>query len=193
MHQHHPGPDDTDLARPDVPSELERMVAALGETLEHLPIAICICDLNGTIVQYNRHALEIWARTPAPGETHQHFTAGSRFYRADGQLLSPPEVPMAKALRTELPVREQEITVERQDGSRVVTVVNINPLKDSQGALLGAVNCFRDITDRKRIAEALKRSQEDLREQEQRLAATYEHAAIGIAEIAGDGRFLRVN
>ena len=30
-------------------------------------------------------------------------------------------------------------------------------------------------------------------EQEQRLAATYEHAAIGISEIAPDGHFLRVN
>jgi PAS domain S-box-containing protein len=30
-------------------------------------------------------------------------------------------------------------------------------------------------------------------EQEQRFAATYEHAAIGISEIAPDGRFLRVN
>ena len=40
---------------------------------------------------------------------------------------------------------------------------------------------------------ALEESQRLAREQEQRLAATYEHAAIGIAEIAPDGRFLRVN
>jgi len=39
----------------------------------------------------------------------------------------------------------------------------------------------------------LEQSQQLAREQEQRLAATYEHAAIGISEVAPDGRFLRVN
>ena len=36
-------------------------------------------------------------------------------------------------------------------------------------------------------------SQQDLRQQEERWNATYEHAAIGIVEIDADGRFLRVN
>jgi PAS domain S-box-containing protein len=40
---------------------------------------------------------------------------------------------------------------------------------------------------------ALERSRLHALEQEQRFAATYEHAAIGISEIAPDGRFLRVN
>jgi PAS domain S-box-containing protein len=40
---------------------------------------------------------------------------------------------------------------------------------------------------------ALERSRLQALEQEQRFAATYEHAAIGISEIAPDGRFLRVN
>jgi PAS domain S-box-containing protein len=41
--------------------------------------------------------------------------------------------------------------------------------------------------------DALDRSQHDLREQEERWAATYEHAAIGIVELDADGRFMRVN
>ena len=59
--------------------------------------------------------------------------------------------------------------------------------------MVGVVNCFQDISELRRIHEALDRSQRELREQEQRLAATYEHAAIGIVEIDADGRFLRVN
>ena len=41
--------------------------------------------------------------------------------------------------------------------------------------------------------DALEQSRLRALEQEQRLAATYEHAAIGISEIAPDGHFLRVN
>ena len=59
--------------------------------------------------------------------------------------------------------------------------------------MFGVVTCFQDITDRKRIYEALQRSQQDLQQQEQRWNATYEHAAIGIVEIDAEGRFLRVN
>jgi PAS domain S-box-containing protein len=59
--------------------------------------------------------------------------------------------------------------------------------------VVGAVNCFLDITERKRIDVVLERSRQLALEQEQRLAATYEHAAIGITELAPGGNILRVN
>ena len=72
-------------------------------------------------------------------------------------------------------------------------LLNIDPLFDAQGKLIGAINCFQDVTERKRMVDALDRSQHDLREQEERWAATYEHAAIGIVELDAEGRFMRVN
>jgi PAS domain S-box-containing protein len=86
-----------------------------------------------------------------------------------------------------------ERIVERPDGSSLIVSVNIDPLYDAKGNLVGVVNCFLDITGRKRMDNALERSRLHALEQEQRFAATYEHAAIGISEIAPDGRFLRVN
>jgi len=59
--------------------------------------------------------------------------------------------------------------------------------------VIGAVYCVQDITQRRRAVVALEQSRQHALEQEQRLAATYEHAAIGISEIAPDGRVLRVN
>jgi PAS domain S-box-containing protein len=43
------------------------------------------------------------------------------------------------------------------------------------------------------MIDALDKSQHELREQEERWKATYEHAAIGIVELDAEGRFLRVN
>ena len=96
-------------------------------------------------------------------------------------------------LTTGTPVRDVERIVEHADGKRLIVSVNIDPLRNAKGELVGAVNCFLDITERKRADAALEHSRLHALEQEQRLAATYEHAAIGISEIAPDGQFLRVN
>ena len=90
-------------------------------------------------------------------------------------------------------MRDVERLVERADGARVAISVSIDPLFNAAGEVVGAVHCVQDITERKRAADALEQSRQHALEQEQRLAATYEHAAIGISEIDPDGRILRVN
>jgi PAS domain S-box-containing protein len=177
----------------DIPFALEETLRAADVVLDLLPVATCICDLQGRIVQYNRRALEIWGRAPQPGETHAHFIGASKFFRLDGQSLAPREIPMSEVLATGKAVRDEEVLVERPDGVRIMVEVSIDPLLDPRGHLLGAIQCFQDITERNRMHAELARYQLDLREHEQRLAATYEHAAIGIVETDADGRFLRVN
>ena len=159
--------------------------------LELLPIATFICDAKGTILQYNRHAVAVWGRPPDPGQTHDQFRESARFFELDGTPVARSMV--SEVLATGKPVRDVERIVERADGTRLIVSVNIDPLLNAKGDLVGAVNCFLDITERKRADAALERSRLHALEQEQRLAATYEHAAIGISEIAPDGHFLRVN
>ncbi len=65
--------------------------------------------------------------------------------------------------------------IERPDGSRVTVVVNIRPLKNGRGEVIGAINCFYDITVRKRsekeLAEVLAREQAANRAKDDFLAA----------------------
>ena len=174
-----------------IPSALGAMLRVSDGILDLLPIATFICDAKGTILQYNRHATAVWGRTPKPGQTHEQFTEHLRFFEMDGTPAA--QALVAEVLATGTPVRDVERIVERPDGTRFVVSVNVDPLHNAKGDLVGAVNCFLDITERKRIDDALEASRLHALEQEQRLAATYEHAAIGISEIAPDGRFLRVN
>ena len=174
-----------------IPSALGAMLRVSDGILDLLPIATFICDAKGTILQYNRHAVAVWGRTPKPGQTHEQFRESARYFELDG-------TPVARSMMTEVlasgtPVRDVERVVERPDGTRSIVSVNIDPLRNAKGQLVGAVNCFLDITERKRMDAALEVSRLHALEQEQRLAATYEHAAIGISEIAPDGHFLRVN
>ena len=176
---------------PVISLSLEQSLRASGEILELLPVATCICDLEGRIVQFNQRAVEIWGRTPERGQTHEQFTAASTFYAADGRKL--PESRVNQVLRTGVAIRDEEVGVDRMDGGRITVLLNIDPLLDARGKMVGVINCIQDITERKHVLDALDRSQQDLQQQEQRWNATYEHAAIGIVEIDAEGRFLRVN
>ncbi len=173
------------------PVALSAMLRASDGILDLLPVATFICDAQGVILQYNRRAVEIWGRVPAPGQTHDAFSGDTSFFELDGTPLS--RSMLSDVLAGGEPVRDVERIVRHGDGREVFVSVNIDPLRDAKGALVGAVNCFVDITERKRSDDALEHSRVRALEQEQRLAATYEHAAIGISEVDPEGRFLRVN
>jgi PAS domain S-box-containing protein len=51
---------------------------------------------------------------------------------------------MADVLATGQTVRDQEIAIERPDGTRIVALVNIEAIKDDSGRVIGAVNVFRE-------------------------------------------------
>ncbi|MCX7312719.1 MAG: PAS domain S-box protein [Alphaproteobacteria bacterium] len=172
-------------------ASLEQTLRASDEILELLPIATCVCDSGGSIVQYNQRAVELWGRAPDPGQTHDQFTAQCKFISGEGEEL--PRSKLAEVLQTGRSIRNEEVTVRRIDGSEIVVLLNIDPLIDGQGRMVGAINCFQDVTERRRMMDALDRNQHELREQEERWSATYEHAAIGIVELDAEGRFIRVN
>jgi PAS domain S-box-containing protein len=61
---------------------------------------------------------------------------------------------MADVLFGKIPeARDAEVQIERPDGSRIIVMVNIRPLKNNRGEIVGAINCFVDITERKHAEE----------------------------------------
>jgi PAS domain S-box-containing protein len=119
------------------------------QLFEQLPFAVYICDQEGLVLQYNRRAAELWGRSPTLGDPDERFCGSHRMFRPDGSLLPHHQCPMADVLRTSVSVRQQEVHIERPNGSRGIALVDIEAVKDSSGNIVGAVNCFQDITDRK--------------------------------------------
>ena len=116
---------------------------------EQLPFAIYVCDRDGLVLRYNHRAAELWGRTPKLGDPNERFCGSYKMFRPDGNLLPHHECPMADVLRTGVSVRQQEVHIERPDGMRGIALVDIEAVKDSDGNIVGAVNCFQDITERK--------------------------------------------
>jgi PAS domain S-box-containing protein len=117
---------------------------------EQLPFAVYVCDRNGLVLRYNRRAAELWGRSPKLGDPNERFCGSYRMFRPDGTLLPHHQCPMADVLRTGVSVREQEVHIERPDGLRGIALVDIEAVKDGDGNVVGAVNCFQDVTERKR-------------------------------------------
>jgi|SRR4051812_29923830 len=133
------------------------------------PIAVYSCDASGVIREYNNRAAELWGRKPAPGDTDERFCGSFKMYRPDGSFMPHEQCPMGDVLCGKVPgIHDGEVHIERPDGSRVVVIVNIAPLSDERGGIIGAINCFYDVTARKQAEQALRNAEEQ--RERQRLA-----------------------
>src|SRR5258708_4830363 len=128
-----------------------------------MPVAFYVCDTAGTIQSYNNRAIELWGREPKSGDTAQCYCGSLRLYSPDGMVVPHEESQMAEVLRTGIEARDLEVVIERPDGSCITALVNIVPLRNGNGELIGAMNCFQDITESKRAQKELQHSLGQLR------------------------------
>jgi hypothetical protein len=118
--------------------------------LDDISVAIYVCENpDGIITYHNKHAAKLWGCRPVLPDPSIRFCGSLRMIRPDGRVLPHSECPMANVLRTGIPVRDQEVVVECPDGTRHTVLVNITPALAEDKALLGAINIFLDITERK--------------------------------------------
>lgn len=158
---------ETARAKDETHRELQQIAVALRESEEHYrilfelgPVAVYSCDASGVVREFNHRAAELWGRTPAPGDTDERFCSSFKLFRPDGTLMSHEQCPMAEVVSGKVSeARDAEVLIERPDGSRITVIVNIRPLKNEQGEITGAINCFYDISERKRTEEVLRRSE----------------------------------
>lgn len=133
-------------------AESEKRLHAL---LHALPVGVYTTDAAGRITFFNETAAAMWGRRP---ELNSEQWCGSwRMYWPDGTALPHAECPMAVAIkeRRNLNGGGQEAVVERPDGTRVPFMAFPSVLRDSKGKVVGAVNMFVDITERKRNEEQI--------------------------------------
>jgi len=121
------------------------------------PVAVYSCDASGVIKRFNRRAVDLWGREPATNETDERFCGSFRLFGPDGRFMPHERCPMAEVISGKIAqVHDGEVVIERPDRSRVTVVVNIRPLKNEHGEVTGAINCFYDVTERKRAEEQLR-------------------------------------
>jgi PAS domain S-box-containing protein len=74
----------------------------------------------------------------------------------------------------------------RKDGSEFCVEWSVGPVRDERGKITGFISIQRDITERRRIEESLIESEGQLR-------SLFDLSTVGMAQVARDGRFVRIN
>ena len=155
-------------------AEREQLLALAKELFDQASDSIFIADLDGRFTEVNATACKMlgYAREELIGKTIV-------------DIIPPEDVPRLAATREYLlspgTVQVAEWTLLRKDGTPIPVEVSAKILPDGRWQAF-----VRDISERKRIERALQESEE-------RFRLTIDEAPIGMALVALDGRFVRVN
>jgi len=162
-----------------------------SDIFSHLPMAAYVVRTDGVVVWYNAKAAELWGRKPAIGDTDERFCGAHTLYHADGSHMAHCDTPVALALSTGASVHEEEVIIGRPDGSRVHVSVHIDPIRNPKdGRIIGVVNYFTELTERKRqeaerdhlLREAETRARE-LQEARQELESKVERRTMALRHL----------
>ena len=136
------------------PEEAERIRLFVESVKDY---AIFTLSTEGIVTSWNAGA-ERSKGYRAEDIIGQHF---SRFYSAEDQATDLPGRALKAA--TETGKFEQEGWRVRKDGSTFWANVVIDPVRDANGTLLGFTKITRDVTERKKAADALHATEEQFR------------------------------
>jgi PAS domain S-box-containing protein len=155
-----------------------RALALLSAIADSSTDAIFAKDLQGRYLLFNREASRLTGRTPDDVLGH------------DDRLLFPPDQAAMVMTNDAQVIRDGRVETfeEVLDSPNGVMayMATKGPLRDAQGRVIGMFGISRDITEQRRAAQALARS-------EARYRAAFEQAAVGMSETDLDGRWLHVN
>tara|TARA_R110000782_G_scaffold57258_18_gene119744 strand:+ start:39348 stop:43385 length:4038 start_codon:yes stop_codon:yes gene_type:complete len=173
-------------ARRQAEQALARSERLHRQTLSLMPAAVYSCDADGIITYFNDQASKIWGRTPRIGDKEELFCGSERLQLPDGSTLPHERCPMAIALNEGQAFRNAEVHICRPDGSTVPVMVNIEPIRNDQGDVVGAINAFVDVS-------AAKQAEDKLRRYAQTFAQLVEQSPLGIFTVDADFRVANIS
>lgn len=128
----------------------------LAQVADGAADGIVVCDGECRIVHANRAAERVFALT-SEELLGRYCDDPAWTVACEGRPLDRTELACHRALDTGEVVQATERTVLREDGSSVDVLVSASPLQDDQGAVVGVITSFTDVSE-------LKRAEEDIRE-----------------------------
>jgi PAS domain S-box-containing protein len=127
------------------------------DLLEALPDAIVAVDRNGIIVQVNSQAQELFGykRDELIGQKVEMLVPESYRSQHHNHRANFAHAPKTRRMGADL-----ELYGRRRNGSEFPVEISLSPVVTQEGTLV--LSAIRDISDRKRMAEELRRASEEL-------------------------------
>jgi PAS domain S-box-containing protein len=167
-------------------AEKERLAA----TLRSISDGVIFTDTTGQVVMLNRAAQDLtgWGEEEAIGRP-----VAEVLHLVDPYSGEPCTDLVEQFLtgRVDVGMNQPSLLVAR-DIRKIEVELSASPIRDNDGRVSGVLLAVRDTAKSRQAAEH-KLANEALRETEERFQRAFHNAAIGMALVGLDGRFLQVN
>jgi PAS domain S-box-containing protein len=135
---------------------IARERAVFDATLDSLPIAVWIADKNGKLIRSNDQTKYIWGDQGKYAENIADYQKFKGWWPATVQQLKAEDWAMARVLLKGESVLNEELEIERFDGSKAFILSNAAPIRDEKDNIIGGVTIVQDITGLKKIETDIK-------------------------------------
>jgi len=139
-----------------VHAAIEEAYKELDQIFQNAVDPVSIVDLDYNVIRVNKRFLEL------TGLTADYVKSRKCYEVFHGYACHTSECSLAKIVGGEHAI-EYDVGKERTDGSIVPCIVTATPFRSPDGQLVGIVEKFKDITDRKQAEELLRRYQDIFR------------------------------
>jgi len=142
---------------------LRKSEARLTTMLEALPVGVVIADADGRLMRHNAAFRDLWGMVPET-TSWQDYGDFVAWWPETGERINAEEWAMARALRDGETTRN-ELILNQKFGShkKRYYLNNVAPIRDDNGAIIGAVAALLDVTEHRAAQQALHRSEERCR------------------------------
>ncbi len=159
--------------------ESEEGLYKLASIIEYSTDAIVSKTLDGIITSWNKGAEELFGYTESE-------VIGKPIELIIPKHLRHEEVEIRKRISKGLPIEHYETTRIHKNGSEVYVSLNISPIKNMKGQVIGASKIARNISEKRKGEQAR-------RESEERFRILTSHAPVGIFMTDEQGEVIFVN
>jgi PAS domain S-box-containing protein len=137
--------------------ELDDRNRLINTFMDTVPIGVFMVEVpSGRPIIANPEAIRLMGRGILPDATEMNLSEVYEAYKVGTSERYPTkEMPIVRGMQGESS-HIDDMEVVRPDGTRIQLEIFGNPIKDTQGIIVGSLASFLDITDRKRSEEQLR-------------------------------------
>ena len=152
-----------------------------SDLLEALPDAIVAVDRDGTIVQVNSQAQELFGFESAEliGQKVEMLVPESYRRQHHHHRENFSEAPKTRRMGADL-----DLYGRRRDGSEFPVEISLSPVSTENGTFV--LSAIRDVSERKKIAEELRRANEELHRRSAQQIGEYRSRLASIVDCSED-------
>lgn len=177
----------------DEQAKTERERLRLRTLLNVLPAPVGMVDAQGLFLERTPACKTLWGEGAPVPRVIADYQLVKAWWPDSGQPLAVRDWALTRALTTGTIITNKEVEVETFDGQHKVVVDSAAPICDATGAIIGAVGMLQDITERRRLEEALRQAEREAAARASQLEVIFETIVDGVFVYDLGGHILRAN